>query len=248
MPSTVATASTKTLMSAGARYYGALTLPLYDWAVLKTVVPYAWQCPLSKEQELYHTSVGPRHLDVGVASGYFLRHTQWPTNHDNGKGLPKEIVLMDLNPNSTKYAADRLRRMEYPVSEVVGDALDLKSYPKVTDHGFDSVGMFHLLHCIPGDLKQKKVVLENAGKVIHPDGVVFGANVTPFVNDDDDSTWEPNLFAKAVLAVSHTTGALNNQKDSHKDMEMILDDIFHDYKLERVGGMSLWEGRNPKSS
>lgn len=241
-----ATTSTKTLLSAGARYYGALTLPLYDWAVLKTVVPYAWQCPLAKEQDLYNRSVGPRHLDVGVASGYFLKHTQWPTsNNSHGKDAPQEIVLMDLNPNSTKYAADRLRRMHYPVSEVVGDALDWKSYPKVTDdRKFDSVGLFHLLHCIPGNLKEKKVVLENAGKVIHPDGVVFGANVTPVVDEDNDT--QPNLFAQAVLAVSHSTGALNNQKDSHKDMETILDETFYDYKLERVGCMSLWEGRHPK--
>lgn len=213
-------------ISAGARYYGRLTLPLYDLAVLRTVVQYAWCCPLEKEQELYNRSVGPRHLDVGVASGYFLDQAKWPVEKP-------EIVLMDLNPNSTKYAAERLRR--YNVTEVTGDALE--PFP-VTDK-FDSVAMFHLLHCIPGDLKQKAVALRNAGTVLKPDGVVFGANVTPVYS-------QPNVFAKLVLAFSHRLGAMNNQNDSHVDMEEALNMTFHEYKLEKVGCMSLWEARNPK--
>lgn len=215
-------------ISAGARYYGRLTLPLYDLAVLRTVVQYAWCCPLEKEQELYNKSVGAKHLDVGVASGYFLHRTQWPVE-------TPEITLMDLNPNSTKYAAERLRR--YTVREVTGDALQ----PFPVSETFDSVGMFHLLHCIPGDLKQKAVALENAGKVLKPDGVVFGANVTPV-----DS--EPNAFAKLVLGISHQMGALNNQNDSHEDMGEALDRTFHEFKLEKVGCMSLWEARKPKDA
>lgn len=215
-------------ISAGARYYGAITLPLYDWAVLKTVVQYAWCCPLSLEQDLYNRSVGAKHLDVGVASGYFMHHAKWPVEKP-------EITLMDLNPNSTKYAANRLGR--YTVSEVVGDALQ----PFPTKDKFDSVGMFHLLHCIPGDLKEKSAVLKNAGQVLAPDGVVFGANVTPV-------DCQPNLFAKSVLMFSHSLGALNNQRDSHADMEAVLDENFEDYNLQRVGCMSLWEARKPRSS
>ena len=218
--------SVKTI-SAGARYYGAVTLPLYDLAVLKTVVQYAWRCPLSKEQELYNRSVGAKHLDVGVASGYFLHHTKWPVDKP-------EITLMVLNPNSTKYAADRLSR--YTISELAGDALE----PFPTDEKFDSVGMFHLLHCIPGNLREKQRVLENAGQVLKPGGVVFGANVTPV-------DCQPNRFAKSVLWLSHSLGALNNQKDSHADMEKALEETFEDYKLERVGCMSLWEARRPIS-
>jgi len=71
--------------------------------------------------------------------------------------------------------------------------------------------MFHLSRCIPSSLMQKKVVLENAGKATRPGSVALGANVTPFASGDDSGAWEPNLFAKAVLAASHTTGVLNNQ-------------------------------------
>lgn len=217
-------------MSAGARYYGALTLPLYDLLVLKTVVPYAWGCPLAKEQALYNRLVGAKHLDVGVASGYFLHQTKWPVE-------TPEITLMDLNKNSTVYAANRLREAKsFSVTELTGDTLQ----PFPTKDKFDSVGLFHLLHCIPGDLKEKSVVLENAANVLKPGGVVFGANVTPVEGT-------PNLFAKSILAFSHALGALNNQKDSHADMEEILSHSFDEYKLERVGCMTLCEARSPKS-
>lgn len=213
-------------ISAGARYYGALTLPLYDLAVLKTVVQYAWCCPLQVERALYDRCVGARHLDVGVASGYFLDKATWPVERP-------EITLMDLNPNSTRYAAHRLRRFD--VSEVVGDALE----PFPVEGRFDSIGLFHLLHCIPGSLSEKSKVLHNSAAVLKPGGVVFGANVTPV-------DCRPNLFAKAVLGFSHRLGALNNQKDSHADMEAVLHAAFDDVRVERVGCMSLWEARSPR--
>jgi len=153
---------------------------------------------------------------------------------------------MDLNEKSTKYAANRLRQLSYQVTELTGDARNpfpMKRAGNKDDNLFDSVGLFHLLHCIPGTLRDKQVVLQNAANALKPEGVAFGANVTPVDCED-----EPNLFAKSVLAVSHGLGALNNQNDSHADMEKVLDDTFHDYKLERVGCMSLWAARNPKSS
>lgn len=214
-------------ISAGARYYGAITLPLYDLAVLRTVVQFAWQCPLQTERALYDRCVGARHLDVGVASGYFLDHARWPV-------AEPEITLMDLNPNSTRYAAHRLRR--YKISEIVGDALE--PFPVAGE--FDSIGLFHLLHCIPGDLPAKAKVLKHASKVLKPDGVVFGANVTPV-------DCKPNIFAKMVLGFSHRLGALNNQRDSHADMETILHQNFTDVRIERVGCISLWEARAPKA-
>ena len=215
-------------ISAGARYYGALTLPLYDLAVLRTVVQYAWKCPLSTEQALYDRCIGARHLDVGVASGYFLDRAKWPVERP-------ELVLMDLNPNSTRYAAHRLRR--YSVSEVVGDALE----PFPVEGGFDSVGLFHLLHCIPGNFEEKALIFQHSAAVLNPGGVVFGANVTPV-------DCAPNMFAKAVLGLSQFFGALNNQRDSHADLKIQLDRYFEDVRIERVGCMSLWAARQPKAA
>lgn len=213
-------------IDSGARYYGALTLPLYDLAVLRTVVPFAWRCALSKERALYDACVGTRHLDVGVASGYFLDHANWPVD------VP-HVTLMDLNPKSTQYAAHRLRRFE--ITEVVGDAL--QSFP--VSGPFDSIGLFHLLHCIPGSIAEKAQVLDNAASVLAPGGVVFGANVTPVDGPK-------NLFAQAVLSFSHRLGALNNSRDSHADMVDALTQRFDDVQTERVGCMTLWQARTPK--
>jgi hypothetical protein len=186
---------------------------------------------------MYNQFSGARHLDVGVASGYFLDHTKWPV------AKPK-ITLMDLNPKATRYAADRLRRRRYDISEVVGNALEPFPVVESEKEKFDSIGLFHLLHCIPGSLLEKKDVLRHAGNVLEPEnGVVFGANVTPV----DVPKTSQNFFATSVLRFSHSMGALNNQQDSHADMEAILDEMFEEYELRRVGYMSLWHARKPKS-
>lgn len=211
-------------MKAGARYYTALTLPLYDLAVLRTVVPFAWGCPLSEERALYDRCVGARHLDIGVASGYFLDHAAWPEAPD--------ITLMDLNPNSTRYAAYRLRR--FKVTEVAGDAL--MPFPVAGE--FESIGLFHLIHCIPGSIPGKAGVFDHAARVLAPGGVVFGASVTP--------TDRPkNLFAKAVLGFSQRVGALNNASDSHADLKEVLNTRFAETRIWARGCMTLWEARSP---
>ena len=210
----------------GARYYGALTLPLYDLAVLRTVVPFAWRCPLAVERALYDRCVGARHLDIGVASGYFLDKARWPVERP-------EITLMDLNPNSARYAAHRLRR--HDVRQAVGDA----RAPFPVDGPFDSVGLFHLIHCIPGTVAKKAQVFDHAADVLAPGGVVFGASVTPV----DRPT---SLFAKTVLGFSHRLGALNNAGDSHAALKSALEARFRETRVWAEGCMTLWEARSPE--
>jgi len=164
---------------AGARYYGALTLPLYDAAVLNIAVPYAWGVPLSMGRGMYDRLVGARHLDIGVATGYFLRKAL------AGRDAA-EITLMDLNENATTYAAGKLKRFD--VTEVVGDA----RAPFPVEGQFDSVGMFHLLHCMPGTVAEKAAAFDHAIAVLADGGVCFGASVTP-------AGRKLNPFGRAVL-------------------------------------------------
>lgn len=213
-------------MNAGARYYKALTLPLYDLAVLRTVVPFAWGCALAEERALYDRCVGRRHLDVGVATGYFLKHAAWPVARP-------DITLLDLNPNSILYAARRLRR--FTVTEATGDALD----PFPVAGPFDSIALFHLIHCIPGSSAEKARVLDNAAAVLAPGGTVFGASVTP-------AGLRTSLFASAVLGFANRLGALNNAKDNHCELKHAIDSRFRDTRVWLRGCMTLWEARNPR--
>ncbi len=213
-------------MHAGARYYGALTLPLYDAAVLNVAVPHAWGVPLSVERGMYDRLVGARHLDIGVATGYFLRKAL----EDRDEA---EITLMDLNENATRYAAEKLQRFD--VTEVVGDALE----PFPVSGWFDSIAMFHLLHCMPGTVAEKAVAFDHAIAVLAEGGVCFGASVTP-------AGRTLNLFGRAVLAASNRTGALNNADDDHDALRAEIESRFRDTRIELRGVMTLWEARDPR--
>lgn len=208
----------------GARDYGAITLPLYDAAVLNVAVPHAWGIPLAEERALYERCLGRRHLDVGVATGYFLQKT--------ADGRCEEITLMDLNPNATAYAAQKLARFE--VTQAVGDAL--KPFP-VTGP-FDSIGLFHLLHCMPGSIPEKEQVFDHAIEKLAPGGVVFGASVTPLGQSQ-------NPFAKLVLKGSNRRGALNNLKDAHEDLRRAIESRFRTATVHLRGLMTIWEARDP---
>ena len=210
----------------GARYYGALTLPLYDAAVLRIAVPFGWGISLGEELAMYDRCAGQRHLDVGVASGYFLDRTIWPVDRP-------QITLMDLNPNATSYAARRLRR--YDVREVVGDALE----PFPVDGRFDSIGLFHLLHCMPGEIADKEQVFDHAIDRLAPGGVVFGASVTPL-------GLNPNPLARLILWGSNRKGALNNLRDSHEALKSALERRFRDARVKLTGLMTTWEARDPR--
>jgi len=211
---------------AGARYYGALTLPLYDAAVLNIAVPYAWGVKLDVERDMYRRLVGARHLDIGVATGYFLRKAL--EDRDEAS-----ITLMDLNENATRYAAEKLKRFD--VTEVVGDAVE----PFPVDGPFDSVAMFHLLHCMPGTVAEKAAAFDHAIAVMAPGAVCFGASVTP-------AGRKLNPFGRAVLAASNRTGALNNANDDHDALRAQIESRFTDAKVELRGVMTLWEARGPR--
>ena len=208
----------------GARDYGAVTLPLYDAAVLNIAVPYAWGIPLAEERAMYARCLGRRHLDVGVATGYFLQKT--------AKGRCEEITLMDLNPNATRYAANKLA--EFKVTQATGDALN----PFPVDGPFDSIGLCHLIHCMPGTIPEKEQVFDHAIAKLAPGGVIFGASVTP-----KDRPLNP--FGKLVLGGSNRRGALNNLHDSHDELRHAIESRFHNATISLKGVMTIWEARDP---
>ena len=211
---------------AGARYYGAVTLPLYDAAVLNIAVPYGWGVPLEAGRAMYRRLVGARHLDIGVATGYFLRKAL-------AEREAAQVTLMDLNENATRYAAEKLKRFD--VTQAVGDALE----PFPVAGPFDSIAMFHLLHCMPGTVAEKAAAFDHAIAVLAEGGVCFGASVTP-------AGQRLNPFGKLVLSGSNRTGALNNAGDTHDALRAEIEARFHDTTIELRGVMTLWEARNPK--
>lgn len=89
----------KHTQQSGAKVYNPFTLSLYDWWVLNISNKYAWKCPTdTRLLPFFLHHMGETHLDIGVGTGYYLKHA--PATH--------AISLMDLNPDSLKIAASRV--------------------------------------------------------------------------------------------------------------------------------------------
>lgn len=143
------------------------------------------------------------------------------------------ITLMDLNPNTLEVAARRLRRYAPNVSQ----ANVLEPWP-LPPASFDSVGMCHLLHCLPGTLVEKAVVFEYAHEVLAPGGVVFGATLP---GQGVGSTW----IARHAITASNRRGVMCNLDDRLEDLDAALAHTFASHEISVVGSVALFSGRVP---
>ncbi|CAM7208818.1 hypothetical protein ESCOMM214M_04085 [Escherichia coli] len=155
----------------GARIYTPLTLKLYDWWVLGVSNRLAWGCP-TKEHLLPHflEHLGNNHLDIGVGTGFYLTH------------VPESslISLMDLNEASLNAASTRAgeSKIKHKISHDV-----FEPYPAALHGQFDSISMFYLLHCLPGNISTKSCVIRNAAQALTDDGTLaqlFRKTFTPY--------------------------------------------------------------------
>ena len=86
--------------------YTPFLLRVYDVWVLGVSNRLAWRCPSRRLVEWYNRHVGRRHLDIGVGTGYFLDRCRFPD------GPPQRLTLVDRNPNSLTWAAERVERYQ----------------------------------------------------------------------------------------------------------------------------------------
>ncbi|HEX6687920.1 MAG TPA: class I SAM-dependent methyltransferase [Solirubrobacterales bacterium] len=210
---------------AGQAGYTRRFLPFYDLFVLGYTLPVLWRCPKKRIRRLYDENVGVRHLDIGVASGYLIDKCRFPTE-------TPEITLMDMNPNSLRFAARRLRR--YSPRTCQGNVLE--PWP-LSGQSFDSIAMSNLLHCVPGTLRDKAVVFDHAREALAPGGTVFGATV---LGREADHTKRSLKMMERV----NQRGGFSNLDDRREDLEAALVERFHTHDVEVVGVVALFTASN----
>ncbi len=205
----------------GAALYSKPFLSLYDLGVLGFTLRFIWACPSHHLLDLYNSHASANHLDIGVGTGYFMDRCKFPG------GRPR-LALMDLNPNSLKVASKRLARYHPEVYQA--SALEPFS---VGARLFESVGMVNLLHCLPGNMKTKAAVFENAKAVMSPGGVLFGSTI-------------PGLGARhgrlatVVLRANNRKGIMTNLADDVFDLREGLRRNFTDSSVRLIGSMALF--------
>lgn len=212
---------------AGQREYSPVFLRIYDPLILGLFLPFVWRCPTTHLVERYRKHVGPRHLDVGPGTGYFLERA----------GLPdrSSVTLLDPNVNVLGHASRRLHRLDVTIIEA--DVLK----PLPVEGPFDSAALNGVLHCVPGPLSRKAAAVANVAAVLAPTGVLFGASI---LGDAGRHTW----LARSMLKANNRRGIFDNLYDTEDGIRQILEASFERVEMATVGSMAIFAATNPRVS
>jgi SAM-dependent methyltransferase len=215
--------------AAGAAIYTPFVLRLYDLGVHGLSNRFVWKCPTAALLALYDRNVTARHLDVGVGTGLFLDRCRFPTD--------PQITLLDLNPNALRFAAQRIKRY-HRVSTQQANVMEPLS---VSGAPFDSIGLCYLLHCLPGPLPAKAIVLRHLGAQLAPGGVLFGATLL--------GKGVPHTsLARRLMRLYNRRGIFCNEDDSLEDLNDALDRCFTTRSVVVHGCAALFEARGYRRS
>ena len=211
-------------VDAGQAVYTKQTLGVYDFAVLSVSNQFIWKCPTQRFLDLYNQSVTANHLDVGVGTGYFLDHCQFPSS------TPR-VALIDLNSSTLEFASQRIARYKPKIYR-----RNILEPISLDESKFDSVGINYLLHCLPGSIESKSVVFDHLKMLMNPNAVLFGSTLL-------HSGVSRNWFAKRLMNVYNKKGIFSNQSDDLEGLKRELDKRFKDVLVEVVGCAALFSGR-----
>jgi SAM-dependent methyltransferase len=212
-------------VEAGQRVYTPLVLWGYDLLVLGFSNRFVWRCRSSRMLERYNAYVGERHLDVGVGTGWFLDHCNWPVE-------TPQITLLDLNENSLSVASKRIRR--YAPATIQANVLDPVD---LGDVRFDSIGANYLFHCLPGELESKAATVASSLRpYLASDGVLFGSTIL-------GRGVRHNLLGRRLMRLYNRKGIFSNLEDDQRGLERGLASKLTRIELDVVGAVALFAGR-----
>ena len=210
---------------AGQASYTPAVLRIYDLFVLGFSSRYAWRCPSNQLLEHYQRHITSKHLDVGVGTGWFLDHCQFPT--------PKpELHLLDLNPNALNHVSMRIAR--YAPIMHRGDVMQ----PIELASGFESIGLNYVLHCLPGNMASKSVAIANLARLLAPTGTLFGSTILA-----RDVTH--NFIARRLTGIYNRKGIFGNRTDDLGGLRRALEGSFREVDICMQGCVALFAAKQP---
>lgn len=206
---------------AGQAVYTRRTLRAYDPLVLGLSNRLIWRCPTATLLAHYDAHVSHTHLEVGPGSGYFLDRCSFPD------GAP-EITLLDANVDVLTYAAARIRRYQ-PRTH----AADVLAPISLEPGSFGSIGLNYVLHCLPGDIPAKSVVLRTLRPLLRPGGVLFGSTVLA-----EGVSHTP--LSRGLMAVYNRRGIFGNAHDRLADLDAALGATFDRHRVTVHGAVAVF--------
>jgi len=196
----------------------------YDVCVLGVNNHLVWKCPTRVLVDHYRRHISANHLEVGVGTGYFLTQCSF------GSNSPR-LVLLDSNEACLRTTARRLA--SFHPECVKRSVLDPPLYGGAA---FDSIGLNYVLHCLPGSIREKAVVLDHLSALLLPGGVIFGSTLLA------DGV-KRGFLARRHMDVFNALGIFSNSRDSLEDLTRALRERFAEVSIRTQGCAALFSGR-----
>lgn len=214
--------------TAGAAVYSRpLLLRLfYDILVLSISNTFIWRCSTSHILlPFFKARASPKHLDIGVGTGYFLKHAD----------LAKDasVTLCDLNGDTLATAKSQIPELKTEC--LLHDVFE----PLPTKEKFGSISLMYLLHCMPGPPERKAAIFGHLKNNLEEGGVLFGATIL-------GKGVEHNWAGRYVMKFYNKKGIFGNWDDGAevflKELKMHFEDV--DARVEGV--VLLFTARGPR--
>lgn len=209
---------------AGHRTYTPGFLRVYDPMVLGFYLKFVWRCPARELTALYRRAIGPRHLDVGPGTGYFLQRSA-----REGASL----TLLDPNPHVLAHASRRLA--DWTPTTVEADVLQ----PLPVEGPFESAALCGVLHCLPGPEERKAVAMRNVAAVLDHEGILFGATLL-------GERRLHTALSRPVLRFLNDRGIFANLGDTEEGFRRALEDAFAEVHVVIKGSMMIFTAERPR--
>jgi ubiquinone/menaquinone biosynthesis C-methylase UbiE len=209
----------------GAAVYTPLVLAIYDHLVLGLHCAVTFRCPRRHLVDLYRDNIGRHHLDLGVGTGRLIAEAA--PDRDTA------ITLADINQHALAKAATTLKA--YLPATVTVNALEPLPFESAT---FDSAAASFLLHCVPGTIIDKGIVLTHMAATLRPGGRLFGATIL--------AQGVPHTpIARHLIALNNRQGIFHNAHDSLSDLHTVLAGLTPRYTLITRGSVALFAATMP---
>ena len=212
---------TREQVEKGHSVYSKRVLKIYDFLVFGVSSRVLWRCPTNEFIRHYDNYVTTNHLDVGVGTGYLLDNCRLSSTS-------ARIGLMDLNTDCLDATAGRLS--QHHIEKYTHNVLESFTDPI---EKFDSIGLFNLIHCVPGNLRQKGHMFANLKELLNEGGVIFGSTVLGLADTR-------SRFTRLVMRLYSKKGVFNNLEDTAADLEYVLNKYFKNVSLYVVGNVALF--------
>jgi len=211
----------------GFKDYTPSFLKTYDKWVLGFMAPRVWKMGDKPGLNLYRNHLGRRHLDVGPGTGYFIAESNPPKNI--------ELTLVDPNPNVLNHCAKTLA--PWQPTMVRANVLE----PLPVQAPFDSAGLTHVIHCLPGPLTAKARAIKHIASVLTLDGVLFGGTVLGL-------TARHTRAARMFVRLANFQGGFDNREDDVDGLRTMLDEHFREVEIETpTGSVAYFVASRPRT-